>query len=85
MSKAELSKKMVEGADKVLEGLDQIIKSMIEYDAISGSPNDDLLSKATSDFRADVQSYSKVRMAFALLNVVDLSASPSSSASDTEM
>ena len=71
MTRLELSKKMIDATDKVIEGINEIITAMTEYDKLSGNPDVTTLENAVNNFNRDVQRYTSVKMGFNLLHMVN--------------
>lgn len=71
MTRLELSQKMIDAADKVINGINEIVTAMTDYDKISGNPDVATLKNAVSNFNNDVQRYTTVKMGFNLLHMVN--------------
>lgn len=82
MTRLELSQRMIEATDKVIEGINEIITAMTDYDKISGNSHVTVLDNAVNGFKMDVQRYTTVKMGFNLLHMVN---SMGGSTENTEM
>lgn len=76
MTKLELSQKMINATDKVIEGINEIATAMTDYDKLTDNKDVTTLEMAVKNFKLDVQRYTSIKMGFNLLHMINSISEP---------